>query len=143
GTVYALNYIYSPKAQTVGFWVGFHNWSRSSGRRGGPTPVQGQWYNTHPQVWVNNKRIEPPHWAHPHLSAQSKAIPFVNEDYYYRPSTQIHLNKGWNKVLLKIPYGGTAWKWMFTFVPVQWDGTSVREVPGLKYSVKLPDEPSP
>ena len=135
GTVYAMNYIYSEKEQEVGFWIGFQNWSRS-GRRGGPTAESGQWHFTNPKIWVNDMEIQPPVWKQPGLESNASEIPFVDEDYYYRQPTTIKLNKGWNKFLLKIPFGGNAWKWMFTCVPVDLTENGVREVYDLKYSTE-------
>jgi hypothetical protein len=133
GTVYALTYIFSPKKQTVGCWIGFQAWSRS-GRRGGPLPEQGQWHTTNPKVWVNRIEIAPPVWKHPGLSSQSSEIPFVDEDYFYREPTEVQLKKGVNEVLLKVPQGGASWKWMYTFIPVDVKGVNVREVEGLQFS---------
>ncbi|NWJ52527.1 MAG: beta-N-acetylhexosaminidase [Bacteroidetes bacterium] len=134
GTVYALSYIYSPINQSVGCWIGFQGWSRS-GRRGGPLPQQGQWHTTHPKVWVNKEEIAPPIWKHPGLSAQSDETPFFDEDYFYREPSTIHLKKGVNEILLKVPQGGSSWKWMFTFIPVEVTGLNVREVTGLQFGV--------
>ena len=133
GTVYALTYIYSPREQTVGCWIGFQGWSRS-GRRGGPTPQQGQWHTTNPKVWVNNIEVAPPVWKQPGLSSQSSEIPYVDEDYFYREPTSVQLKKGVNEVLLKVPQGGTSWKWMYTFIPVEVKGMNVREVADLQFS---------
>ncbi len=138
GTVYALTYIHSPKEQTTGFWIGFHDWSRSGGRRGGPLPQRGQWHINNAKVWVNDRAIAPPVWKNPGLVVDTAEIPWEDENYYYRKPTQISLQKGWNKVLLKIPAKNT-WKWMFTCVPVQWDGQNVREVEGLTFST-TPDK---
>ena len=137
GTVYALNYVYSPIDQELGFWIGFHGWSRSGGRRGGPFPAEGQWHTTNPKIWVNNKEIPPPNWKQPGLAAKTLEIPFIDEDYFYREPSLVKLNKGWNKFLLKVPHGGTSWKWMFTCVPVEINGNNVREVEGLKYSTDI------
>ncbi|TKG94593.1 hypothetical protein EYV94_11630 [Puteibacter caeruleilacunae] len=137
GTVYATTNIYSPKEQTVGFWIGFHGWSRAGGRRGGPTPQIGQWHTTNPQIWMNDKEIAPPNWQQPGLGAKVTEIPWVDEDYFYRKPTPVLLKKGWNKVLLKVPHGGTSWKWMFTCVPVEVIGDDVREVEGLEFSAEL------
>ncbi|MDR8390050.1 hypothetical protein NC796_02790 [Aliifodinibius sp. S!AR15-10] len=84
GTVYALTYVHSKSERTVDFWIGFHNWSRSGGRRGGPTPSQGEWHKTKPNIWVNNQSIQPPHWENPGIPSDTPEIPFLNEDYYYR-----------------------------------------------------------
>jgi hypothetical protein len=134
GTVYALTYIWSPKKQTVGFWIGFNGYSRSSGRRGGPNPSNGQWSNVGSKIWINHREIAPPRWKHPGLEVETPEIPFVDEDYFYRPPTPVELKSGWNQVLVKAPKGDPAIKWMFTCVPVQVHGDQVREVPGLRFA---------
>jgi hypothetical protein len=136
GTVIASTNIWSPLDQEVGCWIGFHDWSRSGGRRGGPFPEQGQWHNTNPMVWLNQKLIETPVWKNPGLTEKTEEIPFTDENYFFREPAIIPLKKGWNEVVLKVPFGGTSWKWMFTFVPVKLTGTDVREVSGLKYSIE-------
>lgn len=61
-----------------------------------------------------------------------------NENCVARPPLQVHLNKGWNKVLLKLPVGKFSMnevrlvKWMFTTVFVTLDGE--KAVEGLIYS---------
>ena len=138
GTYYGYTNIYSPEAKTQDFWVGFQGWSRSGGRRGGPFPNQGQWHTTNPKIWVNNKEISPPTWKQPSLQTNTHEIPFIDEDYFYREPTKIDLKKGWNKMLLKIPHGGTSWKWMFTCVPVNIDiAGNLSEVPELKFDPTL------
>lgn len=127
GTYYSYTEIYSPDDRTQDFWIGFHGWSRAGGRRGGPTPNIGQWHNTTPKIWVNGNTIEPPVWKQPNLAVKTDEIPFVDEDYFYREPTEINLKKGWNKVLLKIPHGGTSWKWMFTCTPIKVVGKHVEE----------------
>jgi hypothetical protein len=140
GTVYALSYIWSPKSQTIGFWIGFNGFSRSAGRRGGPAPGPGQWSNTGSKIWINHREIAPPHWKQPSLEVETPEIPFVDEDYFYRPPTPVALKAGWNQVLVKAPKSDPAWKWMFTCVPVIAKGDHVREVPGLKFATS-PTEP--
>jgi hypothetical protein len=137
GTVYAETNIWSPQRQSVGFWIGFFDWSRSGGRRGGPLPNQGLWLKTHPIAWVNKRVIPAPKWNNPGLRAKSAEIPFTDENYYYRSPTFIMLKKGWNHVLLKVPEDGSSWKWMFTFIPVKVTKEGVREVTGLKFCAKL------
>jgi len=137
GTIYALTHIYSPVDQIVDCWIGFHGWSRSGGRRGGPLPQQGQWHTTQPKLWVNDMEIPPPVWKQPGLSEATEEIPFVDEDYFYRTPTKLNLKRGWNKVLLKVPQGGTSWKWMFTFVPVLLHGRQISEVNALVYKSYL------
>lgn len=134
GTVYAHTRIWSPKKQDVDFWISFQGWSRSS-RRGGPLPSLGQWYTTHPKIWVNDQEIKPPHWKQAGLAANTPEIPFVDEDYFYRDPSTITLKKGWNKILLKIPYGENSWKWMFTCIPVVLKDGNVSEVTMLKFDI--------
>ena len=133
GTMYAYSEIWSPVNQETGCWIGFHDWSRSGGRRGGPFPNQGEWHKTNPKVWINKQEIAPPKWNHPGLSEKTEDIPFSDENYYFRESTRITLKKGWNQVLLKIPQDGRSWKWMFTFIPVEKDNNGIHEVTGLKF----------
>ncbi len=136
GTFYAYTNIYSPDARVQDFWIGFQGWSRS-GRRGGPTPNIGQWHTTNPKIWVNNIEVSPPIWKQPNLGTHTDEIPYVDEDYFYREPTKIHLKKGWNKVLLKIPQGGVSWKWMFTCIPVSIIDGSVTEVNELKFNTNF------
>jgi hypothetical protein len=136
GIVYANTNIWSPVDQEVGCWIGFHDWSRSGGRRGGPFPQQGQWHTTNPKVWVNHKVVSPPDWNNAGLEVKSEKIPFTDENYFFRKPTTIFLKKGWNEVLLKVPQGGTSWKWMFTFVPVRIENNQAKEIEGLKFSVE-------
>ncbi|MGM5470002.1 family 20 glycosylhydrolase [Flavobacteriaceae bacterium LMO-SS05] len=137
GTFYAYTEIYSPTNRVQDFWIGFQGWSRSGGRRGGPFPEQGQWHTTNPKIWVNNVEIAPPVWKQPNVKEKSDEIPFIDEDYFYRTPTKVHLKKGWNNVLLKIPQSGNSWKWMFTCVPINITKNGVREVNGLKYRTKF------
>ncbi len=137
GTYYAATNIWSPVNQDVGCWIGFHDWSRSAGRRGGPFPVQGQWHITNPRVWLNGEVISPPVWNNPGLGSKTDEIPFSDENYFFRTPTKISLKKGWNKVLLKVPQNGKSWKWMFSFVPVRSENGRIREVAGLRYSTNL------
>ncbi len=137
GTYYAYTKIWSPKEQTAGAWIGFHDWSRSGGRRGGPFPKEGEWHNTQPKVWLNGKLVDAPKWNNPGVASSTEEIPFSDENYFFRKPSSIHLNKGWNEVLLKIPVKKDTWKRMFTFIPVQIENENVKEVPGLKYNSEI------
>ena len=134
GTYYAYTNIYSPEDRVQDFWIGFQGWSRSGGRRGGPLPNTGDWHTTKPKIWVNKIEIAPPVWKQPNLGTATQEIPFIDEDYFYRPPTKVILKKGWNKVLLKIPQDKNSWKWMFTCVPIKLTKDGVRGVNDLKYS---------
>ncbi|MBL7970833.1 MAG: family 20 glycosylhydrolase [Prolixibacteraceae bacterium] len=136
GTVFAATNVWSPKDQEIGCWIGFYDWSRSAGRRGGPFPGQGQWHTTDPKVWVNRKEVCPPVWRNPGLAENTEEIPFEDENYFFREPATISLKKGWNEVLLKVPQGANSWKWMFTFVPVKMENGQVKEVEGLRFSVE-------
>lgn len=133
GTAYALTYVWSPRAQTVGFWIGFNGPSRSD-RRGGPNPVQGEWSTTGSRLWVNDASVAPPVWQQPGAVKGGVEAPFVDEDYFYRPPTPVALKQGWNKILVKAPRSEKTWKWMFTCVPVAVNGNNVREVDGLRFA---------
>ncbi len=133
GTYYAYSEIYSPNNRVQDFWIGFQGWSRSGGRRVGPFPNIGQWHTTNPKIWVNKQEIEPPVWKQPNLATKTDEIPFVDEDYFYRSPTKIHLKKGWNTVLLKIPHGRSSWKWMFTCIPININESGIKEVKDLKF----------
>lgn len=137
GTYYACTQIWSPKKQTVGAWIGFHDWSRSGGRRGGPFPQNGEWHNTHPKIWLNGELLAAPKWNQPGMAINTEEIPFTDENYFLRKPHPIHLKKGWNKVLLKIPVKNDTWKRMFTFVPVLEDNGTIREVEDLKFSAEI------
>ncbi len=133
GTVYASTNIWSPEDQVIDCWIGFHDWSRSGGRRGGPFPEKGFWHHTNPMVWVNGESIKPPEWENPGLGVNTEEIPFEDVNYFFRKPSKINLNKGWNKVLLKVPHEKNSWKWMFTFVPVTIENNMAKEVQGLVF----------
>ena len=133
GVAYALTYVWSPRAQTVGFWIGFNDPIRSS-RKGIPNPDQGQWSTVGSKIWVNDHEISPPHWKHPGALKNPHETPFVDESYFFRAPTRVKLNSGWNKILIKAPKTNKAFKWSVTCVPVRVDGDRVREVEGLRFA---------
>lgn len=137
GTHYAFTQIWSPKEQVIQAWIGFHDWSRSGGRRGGPFPDQGMWHNTNPKIWINGKVLDPPEWNNPGIQPNSDDLPFTDENYFNRNPERIAFRKGWNDVLIKIPAAESTWKLMYTFIPIQIENGAVREVEGLKYSATL------
>lgn len=133
-TAYAYTYVYSPKEQTVGLWAEFQNYGRSESDL---PPLPGTWDYKGSRIWVNDKEITPPVWTATHRT-RSNEIALGNENCVIRPPLQIHLNKGWNKVFLKLPVGKFSTpevrlvKWMFTTVFVTLDGD--RAMDGLIYS---------
>lgn len=134
-TAYAWTYVYSPKAQEVGAQIELYTYSRSGDEKG---PMAGCWDRRGSKVWVNDREIPAPTWEQPETNIrQNHAMEgLTNENLTARPVTPIHLNKGWNKVLLRLPHvnsGGTHRdKWQFTFVITDAEGRNA--VDGLIYS---------
>ena len=133
-TAYAYTYVYSPKEQNVGLWAEFQNYGRSEADL---PPLQGKWDYKESRIWINEKEITPPVWTATHRT-KSNEIALGNENCVARPPLEVHLQKGWNKVLLKLPVGKFVTpevrlvKWMFTTVFVTPDGQ--KAVDGLIYS---------
>lgn len=133
-TAYAYTYIYSPKNQEVGLWFGTQNYSRSEKDL---PPPQGKWDYKESKLWINGKEILPPKWESSHTEL-SNEIPLTNENFEVRPPLPISLNKGWNKVLIKLPIGQfnskpiRLVKWQFAFALVTKDGKN--RIEGLKFN---------
>ena len=87
--------------------------------------------------WLNDQELLPPAWTNS-PDVRSPEIDQGNENCTARPPLPVHLNKGWNKVFMKLPVGKFTtpeiWlvKWAFTAVFVTPDGS--RAVDGLIYS---------
>lgn len=133
-TAYAYTWVYSPKDQKVGLWVEFQNYSRSESDL---APRQGEWDYKGSRIWLNGKEILPPVWTATH-KVKSNEVALGNENCVARPPISVLLNKGWNKVFLKLPVGKfhsdevRLLKWMFTAVFVTPNGE--KAVDGLVYS---------
>ena len=133
-TAYAYTWVYSPKDQEVGLWVEFQNYSRSEMDL---APLPGKWDYKGSRIWINGCEILPPVWTATH-KVKSYEVPLGNENCVGRVPLAVHLNKGWNKVFLKLPIGKFKMaetrlvKWMFTAVFVTPDGERAAE--GLIYS---------
>ena len=133
-TAYAYTWVYSPKDQEVGLWAEFHNYSRSEMDL---APLPDKWDYKGSRIWINDREILPPVWTATH-KVKSYEVPLGNENCVGRVPLAVHLNKGWNKVFLKLPIGKFKMaetrlvKWMFTAVFVTPDGE--RAVEGLIYS---------
>ena len=133
-TAYAYTWVYSPKDQEVGLWAEFQNYSRSEMDL---APLQGKWDYKGSRIWINDQEILPPIWSATHRVKSSETA-LGNENCVARPPLRVHLHKGWNKVLLKLPVGKFSTnevrlvKWMFTAVFVTPDGD--KAVEGLIYS---------
>ena len=123
-TAYAWTWVYSPRAQQAGVWIEFQNYSRSEADL---PPPAGKWDYRESRIWINDREIQPPVWTATHR-AKSNEIPLGNENCVGRPPLAVALQKGWNKVFLKLPVGRFTseevrlQKWMFTCVFVTPDG---------------------
>ena len=133
-TAYAYTWVYSPKDQEVGLWAEFQNYSRSEMDL---APLPDKWDYKGSRIWINDREILPPVWTATH-KVKSYEVPLGNENCVGRVPLAVHLNKGWNKVFLKLPIGKFKMaetrlvKWMFSAVFVTPDGE--RAVEGLIYS---------
>lgn len=133
-TAYAYTWVYSPKDQEVGLWAEFQNYSRSEMDL---APLPEKWDYKGSRIWINDREILPLVWTATH-KVKSYEVPLGNENCVGRVPLAVHLNKGWNKVFLKLPIGKFKMaetrlvKWMFTAVFVTPDGE--RAVEGLIYS---------
>lgn len=133
-TAYAYTWVYSPKDQEVGLWAEFQNYSRSEMDL---APLPDKWDYKGSRIWINDREILPPVWTATH-KVKSYEVPLGNENCVGRVPLAVHLNKGWNKVFLKLPIDKFKMaetrlvKWMFTAVFVTPDGE--RAVEGLIYS---------
>jgi len=133
-TAYAYTWVYSPKTQDVGMLVEFQNYSRSVNDV--PPPAE-HWDYRGSRIWLNDHELFPPVWSGS-PDVRSPEADQGNENCTARPPLPVHLNKGWNKVFMKLPVGKFTtpeiWlvKWAFTAVFVTQDGS--RAVDGLIYS---------
>lgn len=146
GTCYALTYITSPIEQDVYLMSGINGmWGHTGGQRTSRSPEQGSWDYNGGDMWLNDRRLDPPKWNFESLpwtgwgEHSRTEIPLTEEGYFFRPPIKIHLNKGQNKILVRSAFGG--WKgetgeikWFFCCMPVNWDGKHYTEVEGLSYS---------
>lgn len=134
-TAYAYTYVYSPVKQVAGAQIEFYNYGRSESD---VAPRQGKWDYRESRIWVNDKEIASPVWQNTYTERTNERA-LLNENFSARKPTLISLNKGWNKILIKLPnngFGSTPAtrlaKWMFTFVLTNQAGT--RELEHIVYS---------
>ena len=131
-TAYAWTYVYSPTEQTAGALIEFQNYSRSENDK---APDAGNWDRKGSRIWVNGEEVLPPTWTNSGKNINSE-VDLGNENFPAREPISIHLNAGWNKVLLKLPYVSASSirlnKWMFTFVLT--DATGRNALDGIVYS---------
>lgn len=139
-TAYATTWVFSPCEQRAGLFLEFQNYSRSESDL---PPRQGTWDYKGSRAWLNEEELLPPVWENTHKD-RSNEIPLTNENATARPPIQVTLQKGWNKLFLKLPVGKFKTpevrlvKWMFNAVFVTPDGK--REIDNIIYS---PDHECP
>lgn len=133
-TAYAYTWVYTPKTQEVGMWIEFQNYGRSEMDL---PPLAGKWDYKGSRIWLNEQEVLPPQWTANHRE-KSNEIALGNENCVVRRPVPVVLQKGWNKVFMKLPVGRFSTdevrlvKWMFTAVFVTPDGGEAVE--GLIYS---------
>lgn len=129
---YAYTYVYSPKDQDAGALIEFQNYSRSEPD---VAPDNGEWDRKGSRVWLNDTELKPAPWVNAGKKITNE-VDLANENFSARPPLPVRLKKGWNKVMLKLPYVDTPGirlnKWMFTFVLTDPDGKHALD--GIIYS---------
>ena len=117
---------------TGGALIEFQNYGRSENDC---APDMGKWDRKGSRVWLNDEEIMPPVWTNADRSINAETE-LRNENFAARRPVRVRLRKGWNKVLLKLPYvavpGVRLNKWMFTFVLTRLDGRKALD--GIVYS---------
>lgn len=134
-TAYALTYIYSDTNREIEAMIGFETALRANKIYTG-VPEKGSWDPSGGNIWVNDVPLVAPNWDNAGWkpskqdgwgSKVDQEIPWGKQDFYWtRVPSKIQLNKGWNKVFVKIPCSTEYQNWMFTFIPV--------DMTGLKFS---------
>lgn len=115
-TAYATRWVYSKKARTAKLSLEFYNYSRSESDL---PPRQGTWDYKCSRAWINGEEIMPPVWENTNTE-RSNELPLRNENCVSRPPVEVKLQKGWNKIVLKLPVGKFTSKetrlvkWMFS-----------------------------
>lgn len=133
-TSYAYTYVYSPKEQTAGALIEFQTYGRSEVY---PSPLPGKWDRKGSDIWINDERIVPPEWVGATVPGTISHEDLLgNQNFTARKPSEVRLKKGWNKVLIKLPYcplpNIRLNQWMFTFVLTDLEGRDALE--GLVYS---------
>ncbi len=87
-------------------------------------------------MWLNDEELLPDEEGTDSGNVVTNEVDLGNENLTARPPKKIKLLKGWNKVLIKLPYvdveGVRLNKWLFTFVVTD---TECRDaLSGLIYS---------
>lgn len=112
----ARTYVYSPCDQQTGALIEFQNYSRSEIDL---PPNQGEWDRKGSRILINGKEVQPPVWTNTMTKITNETL-LGNENASARPPIRVDLKKGWNEVLVYLPYekasGVRLNKWLFSFV---------------------------
>lgn len=128
-TVYLTAYTFSEKARNIHAIIGFEAAARSN-RRSAGIPNNGQWDANGGAIFINDKLLPGPVWQLPggnrYLQATwdkpANEMPYTEEEFYWsRPPAVVVLQKGWNKIFVRVPRTYLDQKWIFAFVPVKKD----------------------
>ena len=91
--------VYSPETQTVGAQIEVPNYGRSEETRL-PTPANGTAKD--PDSGSTTPKSSPT-WTNTGKSINNE-VDLGNENFSARQPLPVQLNKGWNKVFIKLPY---------------------------------------
>ncbi|MCF0183108.1 MAG: family 20 glycosylhydrolase [Bacteroidaceae bacterium] len=130
-TAYAWTYVYSETEQDAAALIEFQNYGRSEKD---PAPAKGNWDRKGSRVWLNDVELIAPDWKNAGVSITNE-VDLLDENFTARDPYPVHLQAGWNKIFLKLPYvssGCRLNKWMWTFVLTTPDGKHALD--GLRYS---------
>ena len=128
-TVYLTAYTFSAKARKIHAVIGFEAPARSN-RRSAGIPNNGHWDANGGAIFINDKELPGPVWnmpgGHRYLQATwdkpANEMPYSDEEFYWsRPPAVVALQKGWNKIFVRVPRTYLDQKWIFAFVPVKKD----------------------
>ena len=138
-TAYAWTYVYSPVEQDAAALIEFQNYERSWHDS---APSLNNWDKKGSRIWLNDSELAAPVWQNPGKATTFETL-LTNENFTGRDPYAIHLNAGWNKVFMKLPYVNVSDirlnRWMWTFVITTPDGA--KAIDGLVYSPdKILDE---
>ena len=130
-TVFAITHMHSDKAKTVKILIGFETPLRANRVYTG-IPNKGHWDANGGEIWLNGKALQSPKWKQAGWKPSKQSgwgtkadqeIPWTKEELYWtRKPAVVHLKKGKNTIMIKVPSSTDYQNWMFTFIPLSMDG---------------------
>ena len=133
GTVTLTAEFVSPVAREAGAFIELNEYHRSGARASYGLPPKGQWNRYGATVKLNGKTLAPPDWNHADagMTQPLKERPWSDECAWIRPPTPIRIEKGANRVEIRLPKTDGRWYWSASFVPVEGTREHPREIPDL------------